>query len=113
MANLVPQMGLDKSIQAHKLNANFISSTYGPGQMEGIGETPKGGFKSVMANLANDINTTVNAPDQLLQDAVTGNGVDIHDVIIAMNKAEIGVNVATQITTKIVQSYEKIMAIQV
>lgn len=112
MANLIPQIGLDQSIQAHKMNMNFVSS-FGPGGMEAIDAPQKGGFKTVMANMTNDLNTTISAPDQMLQDSVAGNGVDIHDVIIAMNKADIGVNIATQLTTKIVQSYEKIMAIQV
>ena len=37
---------------------------------------------------------------------------DIHDVMTAMAKAELGVTVATNITTKIVQAYDKIMQIQ-
>ena len=45
---------------------------------------------------------------------LTGNnGTDIHDVITAINKADLTVTVATQITTKIVQAYEKITQIQV
>ena len=111
MANLIPQLGMQNSIQG-SMNTNFVSA-FGPSSSSSIDAPQKGGFKNVMSNLTNDINSTVNAPDQLLQDSVSGNGVDIHDVIIAMNKAEIGVNIATQLTTKIVQSYEKIMAIQV
>ena len=38
---------------------------------------------------------------------------DIHDVMTAMAKAEINVNVATQITGKIIQTYDKIMQMQV
>jgi len=33
--------------------------------------------------------------------------------MIAMSKAEVGLNIATQMTTKVIQAYEKIMAIQV
>ena len=111
MANLIPQLGMQNSIQGN-MNTNFVSA-FGSSSSGAIDAPQKGGFKNVMSNLTNDINSTINAPDQLLQDSVAGNGVDIHDVIIAMNKAEIGVNIATQLTTKIVQSYEKIMAIQV
>ena len=38
---------------------------------------------------------------------------DIHDVMTAMAKAEINVNVATQFTGKIIQTYDKIMQLQV
>lgn len=111
MANLIPQLGVQNSIQG-SMNTSFVSA-FGPNGMGSIDAPQKGGFKNVMANLTNGLNSTVNAPDQMLQDSVAGNGVDVHDVIIAMNKADIGVNIATQLTTKIVQSYEKIMAIQV
>ena len=109
MANLIPQVGLGIE---NKLNSSFVSA-FGSNSTGSIDAPQKGGFKNVMANLTSDLNNSVNAPDQMLQDSVAGNGVDIHDVVIAMSKAEIGVNIATQLTTKIVQSYEKIMAIQV
>ena len=44
---------------------------------------------------------------------LAGDGTDIHDVINSINKAEISVTVATQVLTKIVQAYDKIMQIQV
>ena len=71
-------------------------------------------FGSVIKNMAQQLNTTMEAPDKMLTDAIQGvNGTDIHDVMMAISKAEIGVNIATSATTKIVQAYEKIMAIQV
>lgn len=109
MANLIPQMGMHNIGQ---INQSFVSGLE-TGSMNSIDAPQKGGFKNVMSNLTNSLNESVNAPDQLLQDSVMGNNVDVHDVVIAMSKAEIGVNIATQLTTKIVQSYEKIMAIQV
>ena len=39
--------------------------------------------------------------------------VDIHDVMTSMAKAEINVNVATTVVGKIIQTYDKIMQIQV
>lgn len=109
MTNFVPQIG---NVSIPKVNSGFVSP-FGTGGMEAVGAPQQGSFKNVMSSLAGNLNQSVNAPDQLLKDSVSGNGVDIHDVILAMNKAEIGVNIATQLTTKIVQSYEKIMAIQV
>jgi len=56
----------------------------------------------------------LNAPDKLLKSAMTGDSdVDIHDVMVAMAKAEMSVSVATQITTKVIQAYDKIMQISV
>ncbi len=39
--------------------------------------------------------------------------VDKDDVMVAMSKAEIAVNVATTATGKIIQAYDKIMQIQI
>lgn len=77
------------------------------------GENNIPSFKEVMSGMVSDLDSTVKAPDQILQSAVTGNGADVHDVMIAISKAEIGINIATQVTTKVVQAYEKVMSIQV
>jgi len=56
----------------------------------------------------------MNAPDVLLKDAMSGSqNVDIHDVMTAMSKAELSINVATQVTGKVIQAYDRIMQLQV
>lgn len=71
-------------------------------------------FKDVMSGLSHGINNDLAAPDKLLKSAMAGDSdVDIHDVMVAMSKAEITVNVATQITSKVIQAYDKIMQISV
>ena len=71
-------------------------------------------FKQVLSGLVENFNTELNAPDNLLKDAMSGSmNVDIHDVMTAMAKSEISVNVATQITGKVIQAYDKVMQIQV
>lgn len=77
-------------------------------------EVPENNFKTVMGGLANNLNREMNAPDQLLKEQMMGNtDVDIHDVMTAMAKAEMSVSVATQITSKVIQAYDKIMQISV
>lgn len=73
-------------------------------------EVPK--FSDVFEGLLTNVNNTVKAPDQVMEDFVLGNGSDIHDVMLAMSKAELTVNITTGITTKVVQAYEKVMSIQ-
>lgn len=71
-------------------------------------------FKDVMSNLANGLNQEINEPDRLLRSAMAGDSsVDIHDVMTAMAKAEMTVSVATQVTSKVIQAYDKIMQISV
>lgn len=114
MTNFIAGLGMPNIPQ---VTSGFVSPMSGSmgslGSMGAIDAPQQGNFKNIMSNMAGNLNQTVSAPDQLLKDSVAGNGVDIHDVVLAMNKAELGVNIATQLTTKIVQSYEKIMAIQI
>jgi len=104
----VPKVQLPKEISGTKL------STFNePIRLEGIAEKTNVSFKDTMSDLVKNLNETIEAPDQILQSAVLGNGADVHDVMIAISKAELGVNIATQITTKVIQAYEKVSAIQV
>lgn len=79
-----------------------------------LDEPSSSSFKTVMTGLNQNLNQSLNAPDQLLKDSMTGsNNVDIHDVMTAMAKAELNISVATQVTSKVIQAYDKIMQISV
>lgn len=109
MNHHVPKLGLLSSINNSKLNINMP-----PMRMDELNtENKVGTFSETMLSLARNVNETVNAPDTAMQDMLTGNGADIHDVITAINKAELTVSMATQMTTKVVQAYDRIMNIQV
>lgn len=99
-------------IQKTPMDMNFNSF---PGvKLNSLEETPTTNFKGVMSNLASNLNNQINAPDELMTKTMNGDtSVDIHDVMTAMAKAEISVSVATQITSKVIQAYDKIMQITV
>lgn len=85
-----------------------------PLRMQAVNTSPEiPSFTDVMTGLVKQVDSTMKAPDAVMESAMLGNGADIHDVMIAMSKAEVGLNIATQMTTKVIQAYEKIMAIQV
>lgn len=82
-----------------------------PFAIEGV---EKAGFKDVLSGLTSNLNQEMNAPDKLLNDLVAGrNGVDVHDVMTAMSKAELNITIATQAISKVIQAYDKISQIQV
>ncbi len=77
-------------------------------------ETQSSSFKGVMTEMAQNLNKEMAAPESLLKASMSGDSnVDIHDVMTAMAKAEMSVSVATQITSKVIQAYDKIMQISV
>ncbi len=106
-----PNYDLEARIQHTKLDSwGSIPSA----RMDRIEEPSTADFKSVMSGLVENMNTTMNAPDNMLKDVMMGSeNVDIHDVMVAMSKAEISVNIATTAVGKVIQAYDKIMQIQI
>lgn len=106
-----PNYDLEARIQHTKLDCwGDIPSA----RMNRVEEPSTADFKSVMSGLVEGLNTTMNAPDNMMRDVMMGSeNVDIHDVMVAMSKAEISVNIATTAVGKVIQAYDKIMQIQI
>ena len=106
-----PHYDLEARIQHTKLDSwgDFPSA-----RMSRIEEPATTDFKSVMSGLVEGMNESMNAPDNLMKDVMMGSeNVDIHDVMTAMAKAELSINIATSVTGKVIQAYDKIMQIQI
>lgn len=77
-------------------------------------ETGGADFKTVLSGLVSNLNNEIEKPDQLLTQQMMGNpDVDIHDVMTAVAKAELGVTLATQVTSKVVTAYNTVMNISI
>lgn len=101
-------------LTGHISNIPMTGNSIASMKSDSLDSTQGANFKDVMTGLAQNLNQDINAPDGLLKSAMEGNSdVDIHDVMTAMAKAELSVNVATQITSKVIQAYDKIMQISV
>ncbi len=108
----IPRYDLEARIQHSKIDSWGYDMP--SARMSRIEEPSTVNFSSVMSGLVENLNTQMNAPDNLLKDAMMGSeNVDIHDVMTAMSKAEISVSVATTITGKVIQAYDKIMQMQI
>ncbi len=83
-------------------------------RFKGIEQPETADFKAVFTGLVENLNEDISKPDELLQQQMMGNeNVDIHDIVISINKAQTEVQLATTVTTKIIQAYEKIMQINI
>lgn len=112
MSNFYPNINLQDRISGSKL-APGIGSLPSM-RMDSIDTKKNGDFKTVFAGMVDNLNKELNAPDNMLKDVMSGNkNVDVHDVMIAMSKSEISINVATTAVGKVIQAYDKIMQIQV
>ena len=107
-----PRYDLEARIQHSKIDSwgYDIPSA----RMNRVEEPSTANFSSVMSGLVENLNTQMSAPDNLLKEAMMGSqNVDVHDVMTAMSKAELSVTIATNITGKVIQAYDKIMQIQI
>ena len=106
-----PQYDLSSRIQHTKFSSGFGMPSI---RMDRVEKPETQDFKQVMSGLVENLNSEINAPDNMLKDVMSGNqNVDIHDVMTAMAKSEISVSVATQITGKVINAYDRIMQISV
>lgn len=92
--NEMPQMRLNGEISIDSNDTNIKS------------------FKDTFADMIGQMNEITNKPEEMTQAAMQGKA-DIHDVMAAIAQSELTVQAATTITGKILQTYEKIMQIQI
>ena len=112
MADFYPKYNLPERIQHTKLDSGLYGMP--SARMDRIEKPSTGDFKTVFSGIIENFNTELNAPDNLLKDVMSGNSnVDIHDVMTAMAKSEITVNIATTAVGKVIQAYDKVAQIQV
>ena len=104
-------MNLFARIQHTKLDSQSAMPSF---RMNRIEKPETADFKSVMSGLVENLNNDMNAPDKLMKELAMGSeSVDIHDVMTAVAKSEMGVSLATQVTGKILTAYQQVMQIQI
>ena len=103
-------------------NVNIFSNINSAGPIDefsmkgfGISSIKEGAdFKTVLSGMVSNLNSEIEKPDQLLNQQMMGNSeVDIHDVVTAMSKAELGISLSTQMTSKVINAYNAVMNISI
>lgn len=101
-----PKINLFERMEAAKLDS------LAPGRFKSIEQPETKDFKAVFSGLVENLNRDINAPDQVLNDAMLGQA-DVHDVMVAIQKADIETTMATTVVGKVIQAYEKISQINI
>ena len=83
-----------------------------PGAL-GVEGTQKGSFlDSLKASLSN-VNDLQKSSDHAVQQFASGQGGNLHDVMIAMEKAEVAIRTVASVRNKVVEAYQEILRMQV
>jgi flagellar hook-basal body complex protein FliE len=70
-------------------------------------------FGDVLKDAISTVNELQKQSDQEIQKLMTGESEDLHNTVIAMQKADLSFQMMMQVRNKIVQAYQEIMRMQV
>jgi flagellar hook-basal body complex protein FliE len=88
-----------------KMSPTAVAKTDSPQGAGGFGETIK--------NAVNDVNKTQTEADQMATRLASGDAVEVHQAMIAMQKASQALNLTIQVRNKVIDAYQEIMRTQV
>jgi len=79
----------------------------------GVNGKGGGGFADVLKESIEKVNAIQGEADQAIKGLATGQVNNIHETMIAIEKANLSFNMMVQVRNKLVQAYEEIMRTQV
>jgi flagellar hook-basal body complex protein FliE len=69
-------------------------------------------FASLLQRELGDLNANLGAAEKAMSDLAAGKPVELHEVMISLERARIGVQTFVQIRNKLVESYQDLMRMQ-
>ena len=78
-----------------------------------VSEVEDNSFGEILKTSLNEVNQLQKDADQAIQELAAGNEKDIHQTMIALEKAEISFQFMMQVRNKIIAAYQEVMRMQV
>ena len=72
----------------------------------------EGGFGATLKNAINEVNDLSDGSDQKVTELMQGDRQDVHNVMIAVEKADIAFQLMMQVRNKIVNAYQEVSKLQ-
>lgn len=98
------------------MNVNFPSvgmMNAAPDQTKATPYEAQQSFANMLKNSIDEVNAAQNASDTMTKKLVNGENVEIHDVMIASQKASISLSLTMEMRNKAVEAYQEIMRMPV
>ena len=76
-------------------------------------ESSGGNFKNVLDGYLKETNDMQNEADQSLSKLVRGETDNVHEVMLAMSKADVSFRMMVEVRNKLVEAYQEVMRMQV
>ncbi|MGG1399038.1 flagellar hook-basal body complex protein FliE [Bacillus salipaludis] len=78
-----------------------------------IKNTPKTSFANILQGYLGNVNATVKQSSNLTAQTAAGQIYNIHDVVIASQKAKLALELTVTVRDKAVEAYQEMMRIQI
>ena len=89
------------------------ASLTAPAQVSGATSATAAGFADVFEQQLNKVNTDLSLAETSLQKLAAGEQIELHDVMIALETARIGVQTMVQVRNRMVEAYRDLMRMQI
>lgn len=109
--NLSSSNGMLRSIKAYE-QAQKGSLIGEAGKSEGTAKA-QSGFANMLTDAMKEVNSLQNEADNKIEGMVLGKGVQTHEAMIALEKADIAFKLMNNIRMRITRAYEEVMRTQV
>ena len=104
MATFSPIAGIAASIASSAGTPALINTT-----ATGVGPAP---FSNLLTDAVGEVNALQDHAATAVKGLMTGSGVDVHQAMIATEKATMGFELALAVRNKAVQAYQQVMSMQ-
>lgn len=94
--------------------ARIGNTTYGP--MQGTPRTAPGvqaSFSTFLEAQLRDVNTLHQEADAAVSAMVTGKSHNLHEMMIALDRADVSLRLATKVRNKAIEAYQEIMRMHI
>ncbi|EST13074.1 flagellar hook-basal body complex protein FliE [Sporolactobacillus laevolacticus] len=93
---------------------NFSSSAEAVSSSKQTTAQAQSGFAGALENALGTVNTSQQTANQMVTELASGNSnVDLHNVMIAMQKADVLLKTTVQVRDRVIEAYQEIMRMQV
>jgi flagellar hook-basal body complex protein FliE len=76
------------------------------------GAAPQTPFSDLMSDAVGEVSTLQSQAHAAVEGLMTGSGVDVHEAMIATQKASMGFELALAVRNKAVAAYQQVMGMQ-
>lgn len=103
----IKNVNIKQQLELMGMTKNSTSTVQKQTEFEGAG------FAKSLDQAIGDVNALQKVADQKVEDITTGKSSNLHETMIAVEKADIALRLMVQVRNKMIDAYQEIMKMQV